>query len=109
MKCIGTKLTRILAAAAIGASVALAGPTARADDDIAEAQAIARVANLITPERANEIALAKKPGVVTDFDLDRKRKSWVYEIEIVDAQGTEWEVEIDGATGNVLRVKRDWF
>ena len=99
-----------LAATALGLSLALAGTMpAHADDDIAEARSIARMANLIDPDRAIEIALAEKPGVMTDFDLDRKRKNWVYEIEIVDAQGAEWEVELEGTTGKILKVKRDWL
>jgi uncharacterized membrane protein YkoI len=99
-----------IAASALGLSLALAGTMpAHADDDIAEARSIARMANLIDPDRAIEIALAEKPGVMTDFDLDHKRKNWVYEIEIVDAQGAEWEVELEGTTGKVLKIKRDWF
>jgi hypothetical protein len=53
------------------------------------------MANLIIPERAIEIATAEKPGVVTDLDLERKRNRWVYEVEIVDAAGIEWEFKID--------------
>jgi uncharacterized membrane protein YkoI len=86
-----------------------ASASAFADDDMSEVAAIARMTKLVTPERATEIALAEMPGVATDFDLDHKRKGWVYEIEIVDARGTEWEVELEGVTGKVLRVKRDWF
>ena len=99
-----------IAAAAIclylGAGASL---PAFADHEMSEASAIARMANLITPERATELAVAAKPGAVTDFDLDHERNGWVYELEIVDAQGTEWEVQLEAVTGKVLRVRRDWF
>lgn len=99
-----------LAATALGLSLALAGAMpAHADNDMAEARQIARMANLIDPDRAIELALAEKPGVMTDFDLDHERKGWVYEIEIVDAQGVEWEIELEGETGKVVKIKRDWF
>jgi uncharacterized membrane protein YkoI len=97
-----------LSCAALGWSVALAS-AAFANDDRAEMASIARQAELITPERAVEIAKGRQAGVVTDVDLDHKRRGWTYEIEITDAQGKEWEVEIEGATGNVAKVKRDWF
>jgi uncharacterized membrane protein YkoI len=91
---------------ALGLSTAL---PAHADDDIQEARQIARMASLIDPDRAMEIALREKPGVMTDLDLDRERKGWAYEIEVVDAQGVEWEVELEAETGKVLKIKRDWF
>ena len=90
-----------------GSSLALSA--VYADDDHAEMASIARQANLIDPDRAVEIAKGQRPGVVTDVDLDYKRRGWTYEVEITDAQGKEWEVEIEGATGNVVKVKRDWF
>ncbi len=99
-----------IAATVLGLALGL--PTvlpAHADDDIQEARRIARMANLIDPDRAIEIALAEKPGVMTDFDLDHERKGWVYEIEIVDAQGVEWEIKLEGETGKVVKIKRDWF
>ena len=100
----------VITASMLGLTLALAASMpAHADDDIQEARQIARMANLIDPDRAMEMALAEKPGVMTDFDLDHERKGWVYEIEIVDAQGVEWEIELEGATGKVVKIKRDWF
>jgi uncharacterized membrane protein YkoI len=93
--------------AATGSSLTLSA--VYADDDRAEMASIARQANLIDPDRAVEIAKGQRAGVVTDVDLDHKRRGWTYEVEITDAQGKEWEVEIEGATGNVAKVKRDWF
>ncbi|HWQ39146.1 MAG TPA: PepSY domain-containing protein [Burkholderiales bacterium] len=87
----------------------LAGSPAAADDDMAQMQALARTANLIPPEKAIEKALAAKPGIVIDADIDRKLSGLYYEIEVVDAQGVEWEIDIDAKTGETRRVKRDWF
>ena len=85
------------------------GFAAHADDDRVEAAAIARVANLITPERAEELALAEKQGAVIDLELDKKWKTWVYEIELVDAGGVEWEVELEAATGKLRKISKEWF
>jgi uncharacterized membrane protein YkoI len=111
MKDQANRLYAILAGVPLCVSLAFTGvATAHAgDDDIEEARAIAKMANLIMPERAIEIAAAEKPGVVTDLDLERKRNRWVYEVEIVDASGIEWEFRIDANDGKILKVKRDWF
>jgi uncharacterized membrane protein YkoI len=91
------------------ASMLGTGVAAHADDDRMEAAAIARVANLITPERAEELALAEKQGAVTDLELDKKWKTWVYEIELVDASGVEWEIELEAATGKLRKISKEWF
>ena len=109
MKTNANALRRLLAGAGLCASLTLTGAVAHADDDIEEARSIARQADLIMPERAIEIAKAEKPGVMTDLDLEIKRKKWLYEVEIVDNDGIEWEFKIDAREGKVLKVKRDWF
>ncbi|HKQ25995.1 MAG TPA: PepSY domain-containing protein [Burkholderiales bacterium] len=99
----------LLATAAISTSIFMLSTPVFADDDMVEMRAIAKAANLIVPEKAIEKALAVKPGTVVDADIDRKFKGYYYEIEIIDAQAVEWEVDIDAKTGEVRRVKRDWF
>lgn len=99
-----------LTTAALAAAIALAGTAAAQDaEDLAEMQTMSKTAGLIPPEQAVEKALAAKPGTIVDADVDRKFKKYYYEIEIVDAQGVEWEVDIDAKTGAVRKVKKDWF
>lgn len=89
----------------------LNAPSVYADDDEQEIAAITKEFGLITLDQAKAKALAAKPGVVTDADLDNRDfgKGWDYEFEIVDADGKEWEVDIDAKTGTVGKVRRDWF
>jgi len=49
--------------------------------------------------------------VVKDADLENRKfsKGWDYEFEIVDADGTEWDVNVNAKTGKVGSIKRDWF
>jgi uncharacterized membrane protein YkoI len=99
-----------LTAAALAAAIALAGTAAAQDaEDLAEMQTMSKAAGLIPPEQAVAKALAAKPGTIVDADVDRKFKKYYYEIEIVDAQGVEWQVDIDAKTGAVRKVKKDWF
>jgi len=82
------------------------------DDDVAEIQATAQAAGLISLQEASEKALQAKPGTIVETDLDRRMwplAGWDYEFDIVDAQGLKWEVEVDGKTGESRRVMRDYF
>lgn len=92
-------------------SFSLLSPLAFADNDIQEIEAISKEFGLITLEQAKAKALAAKPGVVDDVDLENRKfgKGWDYEFEIVDADGREWEVLVDAKTGVVRDVSREWF
>lgn len=99
---------------AIVVAAGIAGITSPAfadDDDLAEAKAIAAAAGLLTVEQATEKALQAKPGTVIEVELDKRTwpQGWDYEFEIVDADGKEWDVEIDAKTGEARKVRQDWF
>ncbi|MDO9281930.1 MAG: PepSY domain-containing protein [Methylotenera sp.] len=81
------------------------------DDDLQEMEAISKQFSLISFDEAKAKALAAKPGVVKDADLENRKfsKGWDYEFEIVDADGKEWDVVIDAKTGKAGSIKRDWF
>lgn len=81
------------------------------DDDAAEMQLVIKAAGLLTVEQATEKALIAKPGKVIEVDLDKRQypQGWDYEFEFIDAQGHEWEVDIDAKTGEARKVSRDWF
>lgn len=95
----------------IAGALSLAAFSSYADDDLYKIESISKGLGLIPLEQAQAKALSEKSGVITDTDLEKKKfgKGWVYEIEIVDADGNEWEVNIDAKTGAVLGVTRDWF
>lgn len=81
------------------------------DDDIQEMEAISKQFGFISLDEAKTKAIAAKPGVVKDADLENRKfgKGWDYEFEIVDGDGKEWEVNIDAKTGKVNSVNREWF
>lgn len=80
-------------------------------DEPAKMRAIAQAAGLISVEEASEKALAAKPGTIIEVELDDRSwpQGWDYEFEIIDANGKEWDVDIDAKTGEVRKVKADWF
>lgn len=81
------------------------------EDDPAKMQLIAKAAGLITLEQATQKALAAKPGTVIEVELEKRKfpQGWDYEFEIIDAEGHEWDVDIDAKTGEARKVARDWF
>lgn len=85
--------------------------TALAEDDAVKMRSIAEAAGLISLEQAQEKALASKPGTVIEVELDDRSwpKGWDYEFEIIDADGKEWDVDVDAKTGEVRKVDADWF
>lgn len=81
------------------------------DDDPAKIAEMAKALGLISLEEAQTKALAAKPGVIKEVELERRkfRSGWDYEVEIVDSNGAEWEVYVDAKTGKVGNISRDWF
>lgn len=59
-------------------------------------------------EKLNAAALAKHPGAtVTDTELEEHYGKYVYQVDLRDAQGVEWDVELDATNGQVLKDHQD--
>ncbi|WP_419708851.1 PepSY domain-containing protein [Pseudomonas sp. NFX224] len=59
-------------------------------------------------EELNQIVMKLHPGAtITDSDLDNHTTLYEYEVELKDAQGVEWDVDVNAATGEVLKNKKD--
>lgn len=71
------------------------------DDDFREIPT-----NILTAEQAVDIAKKHAAGSVTDIDLDNDNNKAIYTIEFADGQ-TEYEVDIDAVTGDVVDVEKD--
>lgn len=53
-------------------------------------------------------ALAQHPGAtLLDADLEESYGRYIYQVDVRDAQGQKWEVELDAETGEVLKNKQD--
>ena len=59
-------------------------------------------------ETLNKIATDKHPGfTIHDTELDQEANRYVYQVELRDAKGVEWDVDLDAKTGEVLKDKQD--
>lgn len=59
-------------------------------------------------EKLNAAALALHPGAtVKGTELEESYGKHRYQVELRDAKGIEWDVEIDAASGEVLKDHQD--
>ncbi|MFL1505367.1 PepSY domain-containing protein [Pseudomonas sp. O64] len=63
---------------------------------------------IVAFDQLEATALALHPGSsLLDTDLDEAYGKYVYQVELEDADGIEWEVELDALTGHVLKNHQD--
>ena len=90
---------------------AVTGAVLEVDYDAESFTPPAAGSNVITQERAQEIALAKVPGAsashIKELKLDMDDGRQVYDVEIV-YQRVEYEMEIDAVTGTILDYEADY-
>ena len=59
-------------------------------------------------EKLNAKALELHPdATIGDTELDKTYGKFVYEVEMRDAKGIKWDVELDAKTVDVLKDKQD--
>lgn len=51
----------------------------------------------------NTIALAKHPGGTIEITQLDAHDRYIYRVDVVDKSGEQWQVEIDAASGEVLK------
>lgn len=73
-----------------------------------EALRLRDAGTIMSFEKLNAIAIAKHPGTtVHDTELEQEYGKYVYQVELRDAKGTEYEVELDATSGAVLKDRLD--
>ena len=97
-------LTALFTAAALTLTAGLAQADVRVDQ-IPELVKSGKIKPL---EEMNQAALKLHPGAtITDTDLDNHFNGYEYEVELRDAKNVEWDVDLNAATGEVLKNKQD--
>lgn len=104
---IHAKFRRYLAVAIAAPALLVTSAAALADVGYLEARKLRDNGQALAEERVLELVNKARPGDVTDLELDRDLGRLVYEVEVRDAQGQEWDLELDAATGEVLGDSRD--
>lgn len=59
----------------------------------------------LSKEEIVELVTAQYPGTITEIEMEKGFNSVVYEVE-VESNGKEYEIKLDGNTGEVLKIKQ---
>jgi uncharacterized membrane protein YkoI len=59
-------------------------------------------------DKLNQLALAQHPNaVIYDTELEQFAGRYVYQLELTDNTGQEWDMELDANTGEILANHTD--
>jgi uncharacterized membrane protein YkoI len=59
-------------------------------------------------EKLNAAALAQHPGgKIEETELEEEYGRYVYQLEVRDAQGVQWDLELDAGNGQILKNQQD--
>ncbi|MHC8313285.1 PepSY domain-containing protein [Pseudomonas sp. GT1P32] len=98
-------LTALFTAAALTLTAGLAQA---ADVPVDQIPQLVKDGKIKPLEELNQIVLKLHPGAtITDSDLDKHSNIYEYEVELRDAKNIEWDVDLNAATGEVLKNKQD--
>ncbi|KTC12973.1 peptidase [Pseudomonas marginalis ICMP 9505] len=97
------RLTALVAACIIASTAALAQAV---DPDTP--LKLPGTVTIVAFDQLEATALALHPGsTLLDTDLDEAYGKYVYQVELEDAHGIEWDVELDALSGHVLKNHQD--
>ncbi|MEJ6655764.1 MAG: PepSY domain-containing protein [Pseudomonas sp.] len=98
-----------LIALSCAAFLGLGSAAVFADDDIttAEAANLVKEGKIQTLESLEEKALSVKAGQITDRDLEHEYGRYIYKLDVRADDGTDWDIDIDASTGDVLKTEQD--
>jgi uncharacterized membrane protein YkoI len=98
---------RRAAVLALAAGAACAPLAAAADEDHALARRLHEAGEIRSLEEISARARAAKPGEILETELEQSAGRYLYEVEILDAQGQVWELKLDARSGEVLDMEID--
>ena len=92
----------------IVSSIGLSGVTLARDLGPDEALKLRDSGKIQSFEKLNEIALTQHPGgVIRETELENEYGRYIYQLEVVDTKGVEWDLELDATSGEVLKNHQD--
>lgn len=78
------------------------------DLDTDEARKLQDAGTILSFEKLNAAALAEHPGAtLTDTELDEEYGKYIYQVDLRDTKGIEWDLELDATNGKVLKNHQD--
>ncbi len=78
-----------------------------ADDDHERAKKLMESGEIIPLENILKNARNVHPGKIIKVELETEKNKILYEIEILDKQGTVWELKFDAYSGKLLKKEKE--
>ena len=73
-----------------------------------EALRLRDAGTIVSFEKLNATALSKHPGsTITETELEEEYGKFIYQVEMRDPQGLDWDMELDAVSGQVLKDQQD--
>lgn len=93
----------------LAAAALLAGGIASADHlSSTELEPLIKSGKILPLEILQKAAMEKHPGGrVKEGEIDRRDGTYIYDVEVTDADGKDWEMDIDASTGLLLKDEDD--
>ncbi|MNP27901.1 Peptidase propeptide and YPEB domain protein [compost metagenome] len=99
------KLTALLAIAALTSAAGIAQARDLGPD---EALKLRDAGTIQSFEKLNAAAIAKHPGgTINETELEEEYGRYIYQVELRDAQGVQWDLELDATNGQILKDHQD--
>lgn len=99
------KLTALFAITALTVTAGIAQARDLGSDEALKLRAAGTIQSV---EKLNAAALAKHPGAsIEETDLEQEQDRYIYELDLRDAQGVQWDVELDATNGQILKDLQD--
>ncbi|WP_095131141.1 PepSY domain-containing protein [Pseudomonas sp. Irchel s3h14] len=97
--------TALFTASIIGMTASIAHARDLGPD---EALRLRDAGTIVSFEKLNATALTKHPGAtITETELEEEYGKYIYQVELRDPQGIEWDLELDAVSGQVLKDHQD--
>jgi uncharacterized membrane protein YkoI len=98
-------LTALISASAIAMGTSLAQARDLGPD---EALRLRDAGTIQAFEQLNATALAKHPGAsIRETELEEEYGKYIYQVELRDRQGLDWDLELDAVSGQLLKDHQD--
>ncbi|RBJ82645.1 peptidase [Pseudomonas sp. MWU12-2534b] len=102
-------LTALFSASLIALTTSLVASLAHARDlGPDEALRLRDAGTIVSFEKLNATALSRHPGAsISETELEEEYGKYIYQVELRDPQGLEWDLELDAVSGQVLKDHQD--
>lgn len=78
-----------------------------AKDGQSEARRLQAAGQILPLEKIIRSAQTVKAGEVLEVEFDHNDGRYIYEVEIVDAQGQVWEMDLDARNGKLIVLEKE--